>query len=104
MRSCLPACVLLALTVCLAADFPQWRGTARDGIVSVPEPANWPEKLTQKWKVNVGVGHSSPIYASGKIFQFARTGDNEVLYAIGPASGNTRRVSKFVNISGRWWV
>jgi outer membrane protein assembly factor BamB len=71
-----------------AADWPQWRGPNRDGIVSVfAEPKTWPEKLNLKWKITVGEGHSSPIFAAGRIFQMARQQDDEVTLSIDPADG-----------------
>lgn len=77
--------LLLPLTA-LAIDWPQWRGPARDGVLTAPR-APWPEKLNKAWQVTVGEGHSSPISAAGKLFVFAREGGNEVLTALDPASG-----------------
>jgi len=38
-------------------DWTQWRGPNRDGAVaSFTEPKAWPEQLTQRWKVEVGLG------------------------------------------------
>jgi hypothetical protein len=43
----LPAILLLSWTTALAAQWPQWRGPGRDGIVQPSAvPAAWPEKLT----------------------------------------------------------
>ena len=73
-----------------AADWPQWRGPHRDGIaIGFPEPKAWPEKLTLKWKVTVGEGHSSPVVADGKIYIHTRQGDREVLTALRPENGQT---------------
>jgi hypothetical protein len=42
-------------------DYPQWRGQNRDGSASAfSEPKTWPEKLIQKWKVEVGEGYATP--------------------------------------------
>jgi outer membrane protein assembly factor BamB len=73
----------------IAADWPEWRGPHRDGFVT-EEPKNWPEKLNLKWKVEVGIGHSSPILAGGSIYEFARQGDKETVLAIDPSNGAIR--------------
>src|SRR6267142_1304370 len=70
-----------------AQDWTQWRGPNRDGVMRFNEPKAWPEKLTTKWKVPVGDGYASPIFAGGRILQFARQGDNEVAMSIDPESG-----------------
>ena len=81
--------LLLAVLPLFAVDnWPQWRGPNRDGAApAFRGPASWPEKLQTKWKINVGEGHSSPIFGEGKIFQFARPEGRETLSAIDPASG-----------------
>lgn len=82
----------LALTGSLAwaEDWSQWRGPNRDGsLPASAAPKTWPEKLTPQWKVAVGEGHSSPIFAAGKIFVLTREGEQEVLRAIDPALGKT---------------
>ena len=53
-----------------AADWPQWRGLTRDGVaagVKLPDP--WPPALTRAWSLEVGLGHSSPVVAGGKVVQ-----------------------------------
>jgi len=73
----------------VAADWPEWRGPHRDGIVS-EEPKTWPEKLNLKWKIDVGIGHSSPVMAAGSVYDFAREGDQETVLSIDPANGKIR--------------
>jgi outer membrane protein assembly factor BamB len=70
-----------------AQDWPQWRGPDRDGAIRFNEPKVWPEKLATKWKVPVGEGYASPIFAGGRILQFARQGDDEVAMSIDPENG-----------------
>lgn len=71
-----------------AADWPQWRGPNRDGrVTDVVLPAAWPKALKEEWKVTVGVGHASPVIAEGKIFVFARQGDEELLLSLDAATG-----------------
>jgi hypothetical protein len=61
--------IILLTTASLAADWPQWRGPNRDGYVADSAvPPTWPKALKEEWKVTVGVGHSSPIVANGKIY------------------------------------
>ncbi len=85
------ALVLTMLSTCLAAvadDWPQWRGPNRDGQVSgATIPSVWPKTLKQEWKINVGVGHSSPVLSNGKIYVFARQGEAEVLLCLDQATG-----------------
>jgi len=69
-------------------DWPQWRGPHRDGALARADgPASWPDRLTPRWKVTVGEGHASPIFAAGKIFTFTRQEGREVASAIDPVSG-----------------
>lgn len=77
-----------ANVIALANDWPQWRGPNRDGLVSdISIPPKWPKELKQEWKVTVGEGHSSPVVANGKIYVFARQGEDEVLLCLDAASG-----------------
>ena len=61
-----------------AADWTQWRGANRDGAVaSFTEPTSWPENLTQKWKVDVGLGYASPLVVGNRLYLFSRQADDE---------------------------
>ena len=45
-----------------SGDWPQWRGPNRDGSApSFTIPKAWPEKLTERWKVEVGIGYATPV-------------------------------------------
>jgi outer membrane protein assembly factor BamB len=79
--------VFVGVVAAHGADYPQWRGSNRTGAISITAPKAWPDKLTQVWKINVGEGHSSPIVAGNRVFQFARVGEREVLAAYDLASG-----------------
>lgn len=79
--------VLLAGQV-LAQDWTQWRGPNRDGaLASFTEPREWPERLTQKWKVDVGLGYATPLVVGNRIYMFSRQGENEVMSALDAADG-----------------
>lgn len=72
------------------AQWPQWRGPARDGVLAGwSAPARWPKALTRTWRVPVGLGHAAPLVADGRTYVFARQGGQEVLRALDLASGRT---------------
>jgi outer membrane protein assembly factor BamB len=80
--------MVLAGTVS-AQDWPQWRGPGRDAKVSgFTAPETWPQELTQKWKVTVGDGVATPALVDGRLYVFARQGDEEVLSCLDADSGN----------------
>ena len=65
-----------------SADYTQWRGPNRDGgVASFTPPASWPEKLTQKWKVEAGLGYATPLIVGNRIYLFSRVGDERNLRA-----------------------
>jgi outer membrane protein assembly factor BamB len=68
-------------------DWPQWRGPNRDGAVPPEPPQPWPERLRQVWNARVGEGHSSPVVAGKRAFQFARQQESEVIAAYDVDSG-----------------
>lgn len=71
-----------------SADWTQWRGPNRDGVAPAPSDAQaWPAQLTQKWKVEVGLGYATPLVVGNRIYQFARKGDREVMMALDADSG-----------------
>jgi outer membrane protein assembly factor BamB len=65
-----------------ALNWPQWRGAARDGRVAVTPPSAWAAKPVEVWKQSVGIGHASPIVADGRVYQFARQGEQETVSAL----------------------
>lgn len=69
-------------------DYPQWRGRNRDGSASgFVAPKTWPEKMTRRWKVEVGEGYATPIVVGGTVYAFTRRGDRETLIALNAATG-----------------
>lgn len=79
----------LALFAAAAAaqDWPQWRGPRRDGAAPPPKSPSWGSRLTRSWSVPVGEGHSSPVVAGSRVFQFSRQNDNEVIRAFDIETG-----------------
>ena len=91
MRAILLALTLVtttALTFAQNADWNQWRGPRRDGIVQAfTAPSAWPDRPKQLWKVPAGIGHSSPVVSGNRVFLFSRIGEQEALTAYDAASG-----------------
>jgi outer membrane protein assembly factor BamB len=91
LRPIAAALLIFALAVHLgaqSADWPQWRGPNRDGVIpSFTAPNPWPEKLTRKWKVEVGLGYATPVVIGNRVYMFARQGDEEVLGALDADTG-----------------
>jgi outer membrane protein assembly factor BamB len=82
------ACTAAVAAQNASTDWPQWRGPRRDGTLSTfTEPKMWPETLTQRWKITVGEGYSTPIVVGNRVYQFSRQGENEVMRAIDAATG-----------------
>lgn len=83
------SCAIAAGFVLTAADWTEWRGPHRDGVL-ITEPKAWPEKLNLKWKIEVGEGHASPILVGSTIYEFTRLKDQETVQAIGLDDGKVR--------------
>ena len=72
----------------VAPDWPQFRGPNRDGVANAFQaPARWPDSLVRQWKVEVGLGHASPILVGSRVYAFARRAEREVLQALEAATG-----------------
>lgn len=82
-------CVILGVAGSVSAqDWPQWRGTNRNGVVSdFDAPGQWPAELTQKWRVTVGFGDSTPALVGNKLYVSARQGEEEVTLCLNVTNG-----------------
>jgi len=77
----------------IAADWPHWRGPARNAIT--PESSGWPSGWPPKrlWGRNVGKGCTSPIIVGGKLYVMGWTGGSrrgrgtDFLYCFDARSG-----------------
>ena len=76
-------------------DWPQWRGSNRDGAATFAVPSKWPEQLSQKWKVEVGIGYAAPITVGDRVYAFSRQGEDEVMRALDAATGKTIWETKY---------
>jgi outer membrane protein assembly factor BamB len=86
--SCLAA--LAFASVCIASDWPQWRGPHRDGQFT---GTAWPDKLDashlqEAWRVDLGPSYSGPIIVGDRVFT-TETRDRrlEVVTALDRRSG-----------------
>ena len=94
---CLALLAALWCAPALAAegDWPQWRGPARDGYAPVAGNERLaaalhgplPAALHQVWKVEVGLGQSAPILHQGRLYIHVRQGEDEVVLALDPETG-----------------
>lgn len=85
----LALCIILIITSgVLAQDWSQWLGTNRDAkVTGFTSPQTWPEKLNQKWQVNVGNGDSTPALVDGKLYVFTRRESDEILLCLDAEDG-----------------
>ena len=82
--------ILLALCIAahgasLSAEWPQWRGPARNGLTaSSGYPAEWSETENVLWRAPLpGVGNSSPIVVGDLVVVTASSGpDHQVLHVL----------------------
>ena len=75
---CTIALSLLTAGWVSAADWSQWRGPNRDGVVK-SDISRWPKTLTRKWRLVVGEGHASPVVSGKHVFIFSREKDRETV-------------------------
>src|SRR5262249_4746253 len=69
----------LAVHICFAQDWPQWRGLNRDGVVpAFTAPKIWPDKLKTIWNAPAGMGYSAPVIAGRRVYLLSRQQDSEV--------------------------
>ena len=89
----------VALTVCsaaLQAQWPQWRGPERDGVLPAASvPAAWPKAPALKWKQAVGEGYSSPVVSGGRVFVHSRRDPEEIVTALDLATGTSVWSAKY---------
>jgi outer membrane protein assembly factor BamB len=90
MRTLLAGVLTVLAGVSAAAQWPQWRGPTRDGVVAAASvPAGWPESPALKWKQSIGEGYSSPVVQAGRVFVHSRRDPQEVVTALDLATGKT---------------
>jgi outer membrane protein assembly factor BamB len=72
----------------LAADWPEWRGLNRASRApDFKVPDQWPEQLSQKWKVTVGDGDATPSLVGDRLYVFTLVDGQEVLRCLNAETG-----------------
>ena len=97
MQRCLLGCLTLTCLISTTPvaiaqyapdDYPQWRGSRRDGAAATfVVPAAWPDQLTRQWQVETGLGYATPILIGDRVFTFGRQDHDEVVMALDAKSG-----------------
>jgi outer membrane protein assembly factor BamB len=70
-----------------AADWPQWRGPARDGFALEPLPGKLPDSPATVWRKSVGHGYAAPVVAAGKLVFLDDAGGQETAHCLEAATG-----------------
>src|SRR6516165_5341820 len=79
-----------------AQDWPQWRGTNRDGkATAFDAPKTWPKELKKQWAVTVGEGVATPALVGDNLYVFTRQGHDEVIRCLAVADGKERWSDKY---------
>ncbi len=88
--------ILWGVSSIQAADWPQWRGTNRDGkVTDFKAPQTWPKELTAKWRVPVGSADATPALVGDKLYVFTRQGNEEVTRCLNAADGKEIWIEKY---------
>jgi outer membrane protein assembly factor BamB len=90
--------ILLGASGAGAQDWPQWRGTNRDGkVTGFTAPKTWPKELTKKWSVSVGDGVATPALVGDKLYVFGRQGGDEVVRCLNASDGKDVWTEKYAS-------
>ncbi|MFM8392754.1 MAG: PQQ-binding-like beta-propeller repeat protein, partial [Acidobacteriota bacterium] len=61
----------------------------RDGRIDGVARQDWPATLRPGWRIEVGIGHSSPLVVGERVYLHTRVGENEVVRALDLKTGRT---------------
>ncbi|MBI5386046.1 MAG: PQQ-binding-like beta-propeller repeat protein [Verrucomicrobia bacterium] len=87
-----------------AADWPQWRGPARDGhAAEAADLSALPKDLKPAWKLAIGPGFSSPIVAGGKLVYLDAQNEKEVVHALDARTGQELWRHELAEMFGDEW-
>jgi outer membrane protein assembly factor BamB len=70
----------------VGADWPSFRGPSHDGRTA--ETLAWPNGgPKQRWKINVGIGHSAVSVVGDRAYTMGNTNDTDTVFSIDVATG-----------------
>jgi outer membrane protein assembly factor BamB len=101
-RAILVLSAMLAATLSVDAQWPQFRGPDGNGVATASAlPLTWGEGTNVRWKTKVhGRGWSSPVVLEGLLWMSTATEDGRELFAVGidAASGRIRHDLKLFQV------
>ena len=80
-----------------SAQWPQWRGPERNGVIAAAATPAWPAAWKRAWRVDIGEGYSSPVVAGGRVFVHSRRDPEEIVTALDLASGKVVWQQKYAS-------
>jgi outer membrane protein assembly factor BamB len=88
--------ILICASSIFAQDWPQWRGSNRDGKAEgFKAPAQWPDALKLRWKTPVGLGDATPALVGDTLYVFTRQSDDEVTTSLETVTGEELWTEKY---------
>jgi outer membrane protein assembly factor BamB len=78
---------LAILGTCFAADWPGWRGSARDGHTSDPLPAALATDPRPLWRKSLGHGYASPVVTGRRVIVLDDSQGQETARCLDAATG-----------------
>src|SRR5258707_11304443 len=81
----------------LAADWPHWRGPARDGHTDQPSGFADGKWLADQpaWTAQVGVGASSPLVVGDRVYAFGHTDGQDIVHCLDNKDGKEVWAAKY---------
>lgn len=78
----------LSFITTASANWPQWLGPNRDGVVKdAAFSTDWSGGLSPVWKKNVGTGFASVAVVDGRLYTMGNTGREDVIYCLNAETG-----------------
>ncbi|HZN67511.1 MAG TPA: PQQ-binding-like beta-propeller repeat protein [Tepidisphaeraceae bacterium] len=94
---CILACLLACARASAAEDWPRWLGPngdniSRERLALEKLPSGGPKQL---WSKRVGIGHSSPVAADGRVYLFTLVGNQDTLTCFDAKTGDVVWTRKY---------